>query len=266
MSVHGAAISQTWYPVMEKPLYRLQNGALHPQNLLSKSQSMKHVTQQSTTTDITTDRKNSRRTISPTLFVNTTLENADVGVHMDMIHNITKQDVLKTNDYSVVTMEDDEMVDDELENNINDNAYFASLLKPKKKSNKSLSSRNVIFYNTATITSALSKAGNNGKGLNLPGGYVTSSRLTNGGRNQLMLMNQTTSNPTRKTSSKMFDKRLIHRTVNDSSKILQSINDKNKKSQATAENIIDDSSVNSKTTEGIQNIIHNYHSSISVNE
>jgi len=241
VSVHGAAISQTWYPVLEKPLYRLKHGSLHPQRLLSKSQSMKIMTKSHVATmgKSTTDTRNTadnRRTISPKVFKNNLLEDVN-EMEIEMHHNAITKIVEKDNVGCILTTEDEDMEADTL-GDINDNAYFASLLRPKKKFKNNTTTRN----NFNIISSKIK-----GKRLSSEG-FLGSSRLKNSATNQLMLKNQSILMPI-KTTIKITD---------------EDIQDDDKKSQE--DNSIDDSSLNSKTTGGIQNILHTYKSSISANE
>lgn len=237
VSVHGAAISQTWYPVLEKPLYRLQNGSLNPQRLLNKSGSIKKsMTQQSPAASMgiyTIDvARNNRRSISPTVFENNILEHIDITPQMEMIH------MDKVNDNAYIQNTEDNEIDTDTLGDINDNAYFAALLRPKKKYTKA------NFRNNFNINSLKQ---NKEKRFS-SGGYLASSRLKNGGENQLLLKNESPFIPI-KVTMKITD---------------EDIQGDDKKSQGD-NNSIDDSSMNSKTTEGIQNILHTYQSSISAN-
>lgn len=249
VSVHGAAISQTWYPVLEKPLYRLQNGSLNPQSLLSKSGTMKKKSMIESSAasrgKYTTDgvrntalRKNNRRSISPKVFENNILEDIDVTPQMEMIHITTANDVVdRVKEICIPTSEDNDIDADTL-GDINDNAYFAALLRPKKKNNKASIRNN---FNIAFSKQNKEKRFSSG-------GYLASSRLKNGGTNQIMLKNESMFIPI-KVTMKITD---------------EDMQGDDKKSQG-GDNSIDDSSMNSKTTEGIQNILHTYQSSISAN-
>lgn len=245
VSVHGAAISQTWYPVLEKPLYRLQNGSLNPQRLLNKSGSIKKsMTQQSPaasmgvyTIDIarnTALRKNNRRSISPKVFENNILEDINITPQMEMIH----MDKVNDDNAAYIQNTDDNEIDTDTLGDINDNAYFAALLRPKKKYTKANIRNN---FNINSLKQNKEKRFSSG-------GYLASSRLKNGGENQLLLKNESPFIPI-KVTMKITD---------------EDIQGDDKKSQGD-NNSIDDSSMNSKTTEGIQNILHTYQSSISAN-
>lgn len=236
VSVHGAAISQTWYPVQEKPLYRLRNGSLNPQRLLSKSGSMKSMAQSHAvrrgkhTVDVarsTAIRKNNRRSISPTVFKNDVLEVIDEAPQIRITTATKMSD--KANDARILTKKDNDIDADTL-GDINNNAYFAALLRPKKKYEKA------YIRNDFNIVSLKQ---NKQKRLASP--------LKNYGKHQLTLKNESMLIPI-KVSMKITD---------------EDIQGDDKKSQG--DHSIDDSSMNSKTTEGIQNILHTYQSSISAN-
>lgn len=236
VSVHGAAISQTWYPVLEKPLYRLRNGSLNQQRLLSKSGSMKSMTQSNAvsrgkhTADVTRStaiRKNNRRPIPPKFFENNILEVIDEA---HQIRITTATEVFdKANDTRILTIKDNDTDADTL-GDIKKNAYFAALLRPKKKYEKA------YIRNDFNIVSLKQ---NKQKRLASP--------LKYDGKHQLTLKNESKLIPI-KVTMKITDE-----DIQGDDKISQ------------GDRSIDDSSMNSKTTEGIQNILHTYQSSISAN-
>jgi hypothetical protein len=236
VSVHGAAISQTWYPVLEKPLYRLRNGSLNPQRLLSKSASMERMAQSHAvnkgkhTADVTRStavRKNNRRSIPPKVFENNILEVIDEA-HQIRITTATEM-LDKSNDARILTIKDNDTDADTL-GDIKNNAYFAALLRPKKKYVKSYIRND---FNLVSLKQDKQKR--------------LASPLKNDGKHQLTLKNESKFIPI-KVTMKITDE-----DIQGDDKISQ------------GDHSIDDSSMNSKTTEGIQNILHTYQSSISAN-